>query len=80
MISHAQNFRALCTGEKGAGSAGIPLHFKGCAFHRVIPDFMLQVMSVHPLDRLIAWARSGGAAFGKSLIGRWHCAAECDPP
>lgn len=37
------NFKALCTGEKGIGkTTGKPLHFKGSAFHRIVPGFVIQ--------------------------------------
>mmetsp|Transcript_32106 Transcript_32106/g.37743 ORF Transcript_32106/g.37743 Transcript_32106/m.37743 type:complete len:386 (+) Transcript_32106:93-1250(+) len=37
-----ENFRCLCSGEKGKGKSGKNLHFKDSGFHRVIPGFMLQ--------------------------------------
>lgn len=38
----AENFRCLCTGEKGTGGSGKPLHFKDSYFHRIISGFMAQ--------------------------------------
>ena len=37
-----ENFRCLCTGERGIGNSGSRLHYKGSGFHRLIPGFVLQ--------------------------------------
>lgn len=38
----AENFRALCTGEKGIGTLGKPLHYKGVRFHKVTRVYVAQ--------------------------------------
>lgn len=65
-----ENFRALCTGEKGRGkTTGAPLHFLGCPIHRVVPGFCIQVSRCPPR------AREGGAENKEILVHRDGAAA-----
>ena len=38
----AENFAALCAGDKGEGTQGKALKYEKSTFHRIIPGFMLQ--------------------------------------
>jgi hypothetical protein len=48
----AENFRCLCTGERGVGKVTQKaLHFKNTMFHRVIKGFMMQGGRQHTCPR-----------------------------
>jgi Cyclophilin type peptidyl-prolyl cis-trans isomerase/CLD len=38
----AENFRCLCTGEKGIGRSQKPLHYANSYVHRVVPNMCIQ--------------------------------------
>merc|ERR1719172_141923 len=53
----AENFRALCTGEKGFG-------YKGSKFHRVIKDFKIK----HKRGGLLSMANAGKDTNGSQFF------------
>ncbi|KPA85799.1 putative mitochondrial cyclophilin 6, putative (CYP6) [Leptomonas pyrrhocoris] len=53
----SENFRSLCTGERG--HAQCPLYFKGIPFHRIIPGFVVQGGDILTKD-----GRSNVSVFG----------------
>jgi cyclophilin family peptidyl-prolyl cis-trans isomerase len=58
----AENFRCLCTGEKGRGKAGRPLTLRGCPVHRMLKGFCLQT-GWHPAEQ------ADGSARGPLTLG-----------
>ena len=58
----SENFRCLCTGEKGLGRSGKPLHYKGIRLHRIIKSFV-----VHGGDILHQDGTGGESIYGYSF-------------
>lgn len=55
----AENFRALCTGEKGIGEAGIPLHYKGSIVDGISSEHVLYCGEFHWGERFWRHDRPG---------------------
>ncbi|XP_005802657.1 peptidyl-prolyl cis-trans isomerase-like 6 [Xiphophorus maculatus] len=47
----SENFEALCTGERGKSQSGLPLHYKGSLFHRIVPNGWVQGGDISPHSR-----------------------------
>jgi cyclophilin family peptidyl-prolyl cis-trans isomerase len=59
----SENFKALCTGEKGVSeTSGIPLHYKSSTFHKIIPGFVIQGGDFTRCD-----GRGGESIYGKNF-------------
>ncbi|GMF18415.1 unnamed protein product [Phytophthora lilii] len=70
-----ENFRALCTGERGVGRAtGCALHYRRVPFHRVIRGFMLQGGDFSRRDGTGGESIYGGKFADESFRYR-HCRA-----
>lgn len=58
----AENFRRLCTGEKGIGKlSGLPLHYKGSTFDDIVPDFTIHGGHITGPNKALIDSIYGGA-------------------
>ncbi|KAJ0794359.1 putative peptidylprolyl isomerase [Helianthus annuus] len=65
----AENFRALCTGEKGnSQKTGRPLHYKGSFFHRIIKGSLAQGGDFFKRDGSYGESIYGGKFPGEKFI------------
>ena len=77
----SENFRALCTGERGrSAGSGAALHYAGSPFHRVIPGLMCQACRTRVNQMPYAWRGPGArCACGLCMVcacmaRAWHVA------
>ncbi|GLT42911.1 hypothetical protein SLA2020_168880 [Shorea laevis] len=62
-----ENFRALCTGEKGNGARGKAFHYKRTPFHRIISGFVIQGGDIAHGDRRGGESTYGGTFFDENF-------------
>ena len=66
------NFRALCTGERGVGSSGRPLHYLHSRVHRIDPSFAIQLGDITAGDGTGGDSIYGAATFAHEPSHRRH--------
>jgi cyclophilin family peptidyl-prolyl cis-trans isomerase len=60
----AENFRCLCTGERGESEYG-KLHYVGTVFHRIVPGLVAQAGDIQFRDDALLRGAGGGSIYGR---------------
>nr|XP_046228175.1 probable inactive peptidyl-prolyl cis-trans isomerase-like 6 isoform X3 [Scatophagus argus] len=68
----SENFKALCTGERGLSQRGLTLCYKGSLFHRVVPNGWVQGGDISPgsKDESFAVSHAKRGILGMANKGR----------
>nr|XP_046228173.1 probable inactive peptidyl-prolyl cis-trans isomerase-like 6 isoform X1 [Scatophagus argus] len=62
----SENFKALCTGERGLSQRGLTLCYKGSLFHRVVPNGWVQGGDISPGSK----GNGGESIYGSTFEGK----------
>jgi peptidylprolyl isomerase len=70
----AENFKCLCTGERGIGKSGKRLHYRWNRVHRIVPGFCIQAGDITHEDGIGGESIYGEEFDDENFIHKHTCA------